>query len=202
MLSFGWATVNMAKLYVAREAPLLELAGSAPARTLFSKGCDYIWRPASPRHCSFITTSSCFSLCIQHGSWLACFRNGYACGFPGIMMLKTVVVGFPKVIRVSWLAQKRRSPQSPSGLSEGLHSCLMFRIRYITTNYVVIIMSQHGKSLPPGPRKTLWECTGGSGLGKGGHANLSFVLKSGRSLSHCLSREFESCLLFSFSFFF
>ena len=149
---------------------------------------------------SFMRAFSCFSPFIQHISWLVHSWNRYICGFPGRVMLKRVGGWLPGVDqRVSWFFRKHWSLKSPLGLSEGLHSCLMFGVGCIITNYFVIIMSWNGKILPHGHRKEIWKHTDGRGLGMGWHENPSSLLKSGRSLRKlpCLLRKCES-FLFTF----
>lgn len=47
-------------------------------------------------------------------AFLGAWRCGGGCGLPGVDQ------------SMSWLAEKPGSLESPWGLSEGLHSCLMF----------------------------------------------------------------------------
>lgn len=89
-----------------------------------------------------ITLSSRLSLAflyIQHVSWLA-YQKWIYLQLSWDQDVEDSVCWLPYK-RVLWLDQKHWSPKSPLDLSEGLHSCLMFGIRCITTNYFVIIIS-------------------------------------------------------------
>ena len=119
--------------------------GTPPFRTGWPHTCTHILQErvqlylvASPPllfHPDFLL----FSLFIQHVPWLA-YQKWIYLWLSWDQDVEDSGCWLPHK-RVLWLDQKHWSPKSPLGLSEGLHSCLMFRVRCITTNYLIIIVS-------------------------------------------------------------